>query len=55
MANVQYERPEKSTSKKLPVKEEESSLKGTLISVFLIGAFIVVSWISVFTLFIARN
>ncbi len=55
MANVQYERPEKSTKKNLPVKEEEASLKGTLIAVFILGAFIVISWVSVFSLLISRN
>ncbi|NLP49413.1 cytochrome c oxidase subunit 2A [Bacillus sp. RO1] len=55
MANLQYERPEKTTDKKLPLNEEEASLKGTLIAVFMIGAFIVISWISVFSLFISRN
>ncbi|UAL47619.1 cytochrome c oxidase subunit 2A [Sutcliffiella horikoshii] len=55
MANLQYERPEKTTDKKLPLKGEEASLKGTLIAVFMLGAFIVISWISVFSLFISRN
>jgi Cytochrome c oxidase subunit IIa family len=34
--------------------EDSSSLKGTLASVFLLGAFIVVSWVSVYYLFVDR-
>ncbi|WP_328701090.1 cytochrome c oxidase subunit 2A [Aquibacillus kalidii] len=41
----------KNSSKK---KQEEHDLKGTLISVLGIGAFIVISWFIVFALFVAR-
>lgn len=34
--------------------EDSSSLKGTLVSVFFLGAFIVVSWVSVYYLFVKR-
>ncbi|SMQ82356.1 Cytochrome c oxidase subunit IIa family protein [Bacillus sp. OV166] len=34
--------------------EDSSSLKGTLASVFLLGAFIVVTWVSVYYLFVER-
>jgi len=34
--------------------EDSSSLKGTLASVFLLGAFIVVTWVSVYYLFVDR-
>jgi hypothetical protein len=34
--------------------EDSSSLKGTLASVFFLGAFIVVTWISVYYLFVER-
>jgi hypothetical protein len=34
--------------------EDSSSLKGTLASVFFLGAFIVVSWVSVYYLFVER-
>ncbi|WP_226034733.1 cytochrome c oxidase subunit 2A [Aquibacillus saliphilus] len=34
--------------------ETEPELKGTLIAVFAIGAFIVISWFIVFALFVAR-
>lgn len=41
--------------KKLNEKENESSLKGTLASVLLLGAFIVVTWLAVFYLFLERS
>ncbi|WP_163969817.1 cytochrome c oxidase subunit 2A [Oceanobacillus halotolerans] len=47
MSNLQ----EKKTD---PNQKKEPELKGTLISVFLVGAFIVISWIGVFVLFISR-
>jgi hypothetical protein len=34
---------------------QEPSLKGTFVSVLLLGGFIAISWIGVFALFIARN
>jgi hypothetical protein len=34
--------------------EDSSSLKGTLASVFFLGAFIVVTWIIVYYLFVER-
>ncbi|MCM3766623.1 MULTISPECIES: cytochrome c oxidase subunit 2A [Bacillaceae] len=34
--------------------EDSSSLKGTLASVFLLGLFIIVSWVSVYYLFVDR-
>jgi len=36
-------------------KKDEPSLKGTFVSVLLLGAFILVSWLGVFFLFLARN
>lgn len=36
-------------------RKEEPSLKGTFASVMLLGAFIVLTWIGVFALFMARN
>ena len=36
-------------------KKDEPSLKGTFVSVLLLGAFILVSWLGVFVLYIARN
>lgn len=35
--------------------ETVSSLKGTLVSVLLLGAFIVVTWLAVFYLFLERS
>jgi hypothetical protein len=34
---------------------QESSLKGTLVSVMILGGFIAVTWLGVFMLFLARN
>lgn len=34
--------------------EDSSSLKGTLASVFLLGAFIIVTWVGVYYLFVER-
>ncbi|MFZ7943099.1 MULTISPECIES: cytochrome c oxidase subunit 2A [Bacillaceae] len=34
--------------------EDSSSLKGTMASVFLLGAFIIVTWVSVYYLFVDR-
>ncbi len=36
-------------------KKEEPALKGTFASVMLLGAFIVLTWIGVFALYMARN
>lgn len=56
MSNIQYRR---SAHKEKQVTqtptEKDTSLKGTLVSVLLLGGFIIISWISVFTLFISRN
>ncbi|SHF55556.1 cytochrome C oxidase subunit II [Ornithinibacillus halophilus] len=35
-------------------KHEEPNLKGTFVSVMLLGAFLVLSWVGVFILFIGR-
>lgn len=34
--------------------EDQSSLKGTLASVFFLGIFIIVTWVSVYYLFVDR-
>lgn len=36
-------------------EEKEQGLKGTFASVMLLGAFIVVSWLGVFVLYLSRN
>jgi uncharacterized membrane protein YidH (DUF202 family) len=41
------------TNKKTEI-EDSSSLKGTLASVFLLGIFLVVTWVSVYFLFLDR-
>ncbi|WP_280771310.1 cytochrome c oxidase subunit 2A [Salipaludibacillus daqingensis] len=35
-------------------KEEDSSLKGTLVFVMFLGSFILVSWFAIFYLFLVR-
>jgi uncharacterized membrane protein YqhA len=35
-------------------KQEETQLKGTLVSVMLLGAFLLLTWVGVFVLFISR-
>jgi hypothetical protein len=42
------------TNKKLKTKEN-SSLNGTLVSVFLLGFFLIISWVGVFLLFLERQ
>ena len=39
---------------KMKTKEQETPLKGTLASVFLLGFFIIFSWVSVYFLFLHR-
>ncbi|KON87295.1 MULTISPECIES: cytochrome c oxidase subunit 2A [Bacillales] len=34
--------------------EDSSSLKGTLASVFLLGFFLIITWVGVYSLFISR-
>jgi hypothetical protein len=40
--------------KKANTDKEKSDLKGTFISVMILGAFLVISWIGAFTLFLSR-
>lgn len=47
------EKAELKTGKKTKV-EDSSSLKGTLASVLFLGLFIVVTWVSVYILFVQR-
>ncbi|MDF2961249.1 MAG: Cytochrome c oxidase subunit IIa family [Paenibacillus sp.] len=35
--------------------KHEESLKGTLVSVMLLGAFLILTWVGVFALFVARG
>ncbi|MFD2045824.1 cytochrome c oxidase subunit 2A [Ornithinibacillus salinisoli] len=35
-------------------KKENPSLKGTFISVMLLGAFLILTWVGAFTLFLSR-
>ena len=55
MPNPQLDTKHKTTAQVHTETKKDSSLKGTLISVFLIGGFIVVSWVSAFFLFLSRN
>ncbi|MGE8204277.1 cytochrome c oxidase subunit 2A [Heyndrickxia sp. NPDC080065] len=36
------------------LNEESSSLKGTLAAVFIVGAFLVISWLAIFGLYLNR-
>lgn len=38
----------------IPNKKDDSSLKGTLASVFMLGGFIIVTWFIVWFLFVSR-
>lgn len=38
----------------IPEKEDTNTLKGTFISVMLLGGFIIVTWIGVWALFLSR-
>jgi hypothetical protein len=42
------------TKKKIKVKEHDSDLTGTLASVFMLGFFIIITWVSVWMLFLDR-
>lgn len=45
---------ELNTNKKIKVKDQDNSLTGTLASVFLLGFFIIISWLGVWFLFLDR-
>jgi len=45
----------KTQHKQLTKKDENSSLKGTLVFVLFLGTFILVSWFAIFYLFLART
>ncbi|MFF2450008.1 cytochrome c oxidase subunit 2A [Neobacillus sp. NPDC058068] len=47
------EKTELNTKQKTEI-EDRSSLKGTLASVFFLGIFIIVTWVSVYYLFVDR-
>ncbi|BDG35606.1 cytochrome c oxidase subunit 2A [Saccharococcus caldoxylosilyticus] len=51
MAKPELQRTKTNTKK---MKEHDTSLKGTLASVFLLGFFIIFSWVSVYFLFLHR-
>ncbi|MFC5405997.1 cytochrome c oxidase subunit 2A [Cohnella soli] len=38
-----------------PKPEDQPALRGTFVSVMLLGAFIAVTWVGVFILFVSRN
>jgi hypothetical protein len=50
MANTQLSNPKT----KVKTAEEKTSLKGTLASVFLLGFFLIFTWVSVYFLFLER-
>lgn len=43
------------TNREIGRHQEETSLKGTFVSVMLLGAFVLMSWVGVFILFIERQ
>jgi hypothetical protein len=45
---------ELSTKKKIKVEDHDTELSGTLASVFLLGFFIIVTWVGVWFLFLDR-
>ncbi|CAM3428613.1 cytochrome c oxidase subunit 2A [Marinicrinis lubricantis] len=58
MTELKTERDRQSQAAMEPKKQietEEPSLKGTFVSVMLLGGFLILSWVLVFMLFIARN
>lgn len=50
MPKTQLNHPNKKTNE----KEEENELKGTFISVMLLGGFIIATWVGVWALFLSR-
>lgn len=48
MAQTQYEKKTESST------EEHTSLKGTLVSVFIVGLVIIITWVGVYSLFLNR-
>lgn len=53
--NISTSKEKKSDTNQRLKTDEQTSLKGTLASVFILGIFILISWVSVFYLFINRN
>lgn len=45
---------QESIEKKIETGEEEESLKGTFISVMLLGGFLIVTWVGVLILYLIR-
>jgi hypothetical protein len=52
--DIKFSWKDGSTMKK-DQKHSDESLKGTFVSVMLLGGFLVVTWVGVFVLFIARG
>ncbi|MCA0986472.1 cytochrome c oxidase subunit 2A [Guptibacillus algicola] len=44
----------KTESQPVKIEKSEEDLKGTIISVFMVGGFIALSWAGVYLLFVAR-
>lgn len=57
MTNVATDKTKSNLKKSVEknIHREEHSLKGTFVSVMMLGGFLVLSWLSVFILFIFRN
>ncbi|GIP31265.1 cytochrome c oxidase subunit 2A [Paenibacillus sp. J2TS4] len=46
---------EKSSRISSPIKAEKENLRGTFAAVMMLGGFLILTWLGVFLLFIARN
>lgn len=46
--------PKKPKKGKVMKLQDQKTLKGTLLSVFLLGSFFIISWLAVYTLFQSR-
>lgn len=55
MADMVQKKPEQTKVKPGQEKHEDVSLKGTFVSVLLLGGFLALTWLAVFVLFIARS
>ena len=55
MSNLEYKKSKQKNPHRHTTKtHEDQSLKGTFVSVMLLGTFIVVAWVGIFYLFISR-
>lgn len=55
MADIVRKPEQTETKTAAKEKHEEVNLKGTFVSVLILGGFLALTWLAVFILFIARN